>query len=433
MRVIVDKYYNLAKNRLFSICRSITGKGIKKTLEIIKLEFPKLTIKNIPSGTKVFDWRVPPEWNIYDAYVLDKDNNKIIDFNKNNLHIVGYSHPINRFVTKKEILNHIFSLPKQPNAIPYITSYYKKYWGFCITNERKNLIIKKYKNNEKFKVVIKAKLNPRGSLVYGDLVIKGRSQQEILISTYVCHPSMANNELSGPILAMCLIKYFQKSIPKKTLRFVFLPETIGSITYINQNLKKLKKNVIGGFNLTCVGDERDYSYISSKYENSHSDKAIIETYKKLNINYKKYNFLKRGSDERQYNSPGVDLGIVTISRTKFGEYPEYHTSLDNFNVVTKKGILGSFRVLKMSIDILSKKIIPKSKFLCEPMMSKRSLYPTLSNSKLPNYNKNQTLMDFLQYADGKNSLDDISAILNINKKKIFNIHNRLKILRLISS
>ena len=191
--------------------------------------------------------------------------------------------------------------------------------------------------------MIKSSLNSNGYLNYGELVIKGQSKQEILISTYICHPSMANNELSGPIVSMSLINYFKKiKNLSKTIRFIFIPETIGSITYISKNLYDLKSNLIGGYNLSCIGDERQHSCLLSKYENSPSDKALIEAYKKLRIKYKKYSFLERGSDERQFNSPGIDLPITSIFRSKYGEYPEYHTSLDNFSLVTIKGVKDGF-------------------------------------------------------------------------------------------
>jgi aminopeptidase-like protein len=420
-----NKYYSLAKKKLFLLNRSITGDGIKKTLNIIKKEFPKLKIYKIRSGKKVFDWKIPYEWNIYKAIVFDKNNKEIINFKNNNLHIVGYSHPFNKFVNKKTLLKHLHSLPNKKNAIPYVTSYYKKYWGFCVDHYTKEKIKKNYKSNQKFKIIIKSKLKKNGNLIYGELVIPGLSKQEILISTYICHPSMANNELSGPIVSMELINHFMKiKHLRKTLRFIFIPETIGSIAYLNKNLFKLKKNLIGGYNLSCVGDERRYSCMLTKYSNTPADEALILAFKKLNLNYKKYSFLERGSDERQYNSPGIDLPVASIFRSKYGEYPEYHTSLDNFEtVVTKKGIAGSFNLTKTAIDILMKKIIPKSNLLCEPHMSKRNLYPTLSFKNRSVQTKD--IMNFLQYSDGKNDLTKIAKLININYNKALKYKNLL--------
>ena len=409
----MKKFYNLGKKELFPICRSLTGLGVRKTLKIIKKEFPDLKIKNVKSGLKVFDWTVPPEWNVINAYVIDKNGFKIIDFKKNNLHLVGYSTPIKQTLKKKDLFKNFHFLKKQPQAIPYITSYYKKRWGFCITYDEFKKFDKKYVSEDEFKVVIDSSFKKDGNLNYGELILKGKSNQEILISTYICHPSMANNELSGPIVTMGLINYFSKKKLNKTLRFIFIPETIGSISYLSMNLNYLKKNIIGGYNLSCIGDDRLHSCIFSKYKNSPSDEALIEAYKKLKINnYKVYSFLKRGSDERQYNSPGVDLRISSIFRTKYGEYPEYHTSLDNFNLVTLRGVTGGFNVAKTAIEIMLKSIYPKNKIICEPQMGKRGLYPTLSTK---NENKlTRNYMNFLQYADGYNSLKKISYLIKLD-------------------
>ena len=237
---------------------------------------------------------------------------------------------------------------------------------------------------------------------------------------------MANNELSGPIVSMGLIDYFKdKKNLQKTLKFIFIPETIGSICFISKNFEYLKKNLIGGYNLSCIGDDRMHSCMFSKAENAPSDESLIEAYKELKIKkFKIFSFLKRGSDERQFNSPGVNLNITSIFRSKYGEYPEYHTSLDNFKLVTFKGILGGFKVAKKAIEILLKKIIPKNIIICEPNMGKRGLYPTLSTTKSkPN---TQKLMDFLQYADGQTSLKKISKTINLNFKNTKRIYIKLK-------
>ena len=415
-----SKYYKIAKNTLFPINRSLTGAGVKKTLRIIQKEFPELKIKKIKSGTKVFDWNIPEEWNVSDAYILDKNNTRILDFKKNNLHLVGYSIPIKRFISKQELIKNLYFLKDQPNAIPYITSYYKKRWGFCVSYNQYKNFDKKYSSIDKFKVVINSTLNKNGNLTYGELILKGKSKKEILISTYICHPSMANNELSGPSVSMSLINHFKKKNLNKTLRFIFIPETIGSIAYLSKNINYLKENVIGGYNLSCIGDERQHSCMFSKYHNSPSDEAIIEAYRSLKIkNYKVYPFLKRGSDERQYNSPGIDLKISSIFRTKYSEYSEYHTSLDDFKLVTLKGCTGGFNVAKKSIEVLLERIYPKFKILCEPQMGKRGLYPTLSTKGAKKLSEDY--MNFLQYADGTNSLENISNLIELDLKLVKHI------------
>ena len=425
----VNKFYKLAKKKLFHLCRSITGPGTKQTLKIIKQEFSNLKIKKFKSGKKVFDWKVPPEWEIKDGYVLDLNKKKIINFKDNNLHIINYSTPINKVISREKLLKKIFSLRSQPDAIPYVTSYYKKNWGFCVSENFKKKLKKRYKEKDKFKVFINSNFKKNGNLHFGELILKGKSSKEILISTNVCHPSMANNELSGPILSMSLINYFKKKKLNKTIRFIFIPETIGSISYISENLEKLKTNLVGGYNLSCVGDERMYSCIFSKEKNSPSDFALKEAYKKLKIKYREYSFLKRGSDERQYNSPGVDLPVTSIFKSKFGTYKEYHTSLDNFDLVTKKGLQESFILTKKAIEILQNKIFPNSTILCEPFMSKRNLYREINLKNIKN--SSRILLDFLQYSNGKLSIEQIAKKIKVDYKKAMQIYKKLLSLKLL--
>ena len=421
---MIQKYYQLARNELFKLNRSLTGEGVKKTLKIIQKEVPELILKKKKSGSKVFDWKIPNEWNVKNAYILDKNKQKIVDFKKHNLHIVGYSHKVNKKLKKNELLKKLFFIKNQPEAIPYITSYYNKMWGFCVSYNQYKKILKDYKKDDKFTVLIDSELNSHGELDYGEVLIKGKSKKEILISTYICHPSMANNELSGIIVMMGLINFFKKKKLNKSLRFLLIPETIGSINYIRDNLRNLKKNVIGGYILSCIGDERNHSCMFSKYKNSPSDEAIIGAYKKLKIKkFKIHSFLKRGSDERQFNSPGVDLKISSIFRTKYQEYKEYHTSLDNFDLVTLKGCQGGFEVAKEAIKILQKNLYPENNLLCEPHMSKRKMYASLSRNTIDRIS--QKYMDFLQYADGTNSIQNISKLINISYGEALKINNKL--------
>ena len=411
------KLYNLTKNELFPLCRSITGKGIYKSFIFIKKHFPKLKIFSIRSGEKVFDWRVPDEWNINKAFILDKNGKKIIDFKNNNLHVVNYSKPVNKFINKKNLLKKLYSYKSQPNAIPYVTSYYKKDWGFCCTYKQQKELDKKYKNEDLFKVLINSNLNKKGKLKFAEYFIKGKSKQEILISTYLCHPSMANNELSGPLVSMFLIDYFSSKVNNKSLRFIFIPETIGSLVFIHKNRMKLK-NIIGAFNLTCIGDDKMHSCMLSKYKNSLSDRALLTAYKKLNIKYKVFPFSKRGSDERQFNSPFVDLKMTSIFRSKYNEYKQYHSSEDDFNFISFKGISGGYKIAKEAIKILDQFVIPKSTKIGEPFLSKYNLYDYLSIKKR---NKKNEVLDFLQFSDGNNEISDIRKILKLNDNKTKNI------------
>ena len=425
------KYYNLAKGKLFKICRSITGNGITLSLKIIKKQFSEFKIKKIKCGTKVFDWKIPPEWNVYNAYVLDDKQKKIIDFKKNNLHLVNFSIPVKKKIKKQDLLKKIYTLKKQPQAIPYVTSYYKKNWGFCVSHNYKKKVLDKYNNNSLFDVKIETEFNFRGNLRYGEYFIKGKKNKEILISTYLCHPSMANNELSGPIVVMSLIDYFKNKKLNYGIRFVIIPETIGAISYISKNLNKLQNNVFCGFNITCVGDSRNYTFIKSKYENSPSDYSIEKILKSKKLKYIKQSFLNRGSDERQYNSVGVNLGITTFSRSKFHEFPEYHTSLDNFDFVSLKALNQSFNIMKESIELIQSKIYPRSRVLCEPFLTKRKLYPEINIKGRKFKDRTTLILDFLQYSDGNIDLKRISEKIKCKYSEVEQIYKYLLKLKLV--
>ena len=316
-----------------------------------------------------------------------------------------------------------------PKSIPYVTSYYKKTWGFCLPfNE-----VKKIKGKN-FLAYIDSRFKKKGNLTYGELYLKGKSKKEILISTYICHPSMANNEVSGIAVSTFLAKYFLKKKLYYSIRFIFIPETIGSISYIEKNIKKLKKNVIAAYNLSCVGDNKKYSFINTRFENTLSDRAAELTFKEMKIKYKKYDFLERGSDERQFNSPNINIPMAVFTRSKFGTFKEYHTSEDNLNFISHKGLLGSYNLVKNTLNKIQKQIIPFSLISCEPMMSKRNLYPTLSqiSFKKKNEKRIQNLMNFVAYCDGKNELEYISRKIRLSYRECLQIFKKLKKLKIVS-
>lgn len=410
-------------SRLFPICRSITGSGFRESLKIVDeaLGGGVLNFYSIKSGTKVFDWVIPPEWNINDAYIITPSGEKICDFKKHNLHIVNYSQAVNKEVDLEELQKHLYSIEELPNAIPYVTSYYKRRWGFCIAHDER----KKLKEG-KYKVFVDAKHDENGVLNWADFVIKSTqdNKDEILISTYLCHPSMANNEVSGPVVAVFLAKWLMSLKERKyNYRFVFAPETIGSITYISQNLEHLKKHIKAGFTLSCLGDDNAYSLIHSPKANTLSDKVAMHTLKNKE-NFKEFSFLYRGSDERQYNSALVDLGVVGICRSRYADYKEYHTSLDDLNFISQAGLEGGLKAMQEIVLNLEINEIYQNTCFCEPNLGKRGLYHDI-NTPITNA-KIATACDFLAYCDAKNDVLDIAEILGIKAYELKNLIVKLK-------
>lgn len=388
-------------NRLFPICRSITGTGVRDTLNILKEYYPEMSLYEVPSGTQVFDWTVPKEWNITDAYIEDSTGKHIIDFKNNNLHVMGYSIPVDATVPLDELKQYIYTEPSQPDVIPYVTSYYKERFGFCMSENQKSSL-----KEDTYHMVIKSSFT-EGSLTYGEIIIPGKTDKEIFLSTYICHPSMANNECSGPALAIYLANWI-KSLPQRryTYRVIFIPETIGSITYLSRNYQYMKDHIIAGFNLSCVGDNLDYSIIESRYADTLADRALKNILHYHCKKYSTYSYLQRGSDERQYNAPGIDLPVVAFCRSKYGTYPEYHTSADNMDYVSPEGFQGSYDVMTQVISALEYNFHYQINVLCEPQLGKRGLYPTIS--KKGSYDAVYGLTNFIAYADGKNDLISIS-------------------------
>lgn len=397
--------YELARN-IFPIYRSITGDGVRTTLKYLKKIIPDMQIHEVASGTRVYDWTVPKEWNISEAYIENNRREKIIDFKKNNLHVVGYSCPIDKWVSKEELKQYIYTQPDQPDVIPYITSYYSLRSGFCMSKDMWNDL-----PDGSYHMYIDSKFTD-GSMTYGEIIIPGVTSEEICFSTNICHPGLGSNEVSGPCVLTYLAKWLSEEPNRRyTYRFLFIPETIGSITYISQHLEEMKKNIKAGFVVTCVGDDLEYSYVESRKGGTLADRALQQVLKYYAPMYKKYSFLKRGSDERQYCAPGVDLPFVVFCRSKYHEYKEYHTSADNLSFISSAGMGNALEVLKRVVMTLEYNQYYRTTVLCEPQLGKRGLYPTISQ-KGTYKNNVRVIQNLLAYADGMSDLIEISNSIN---------------------
>ena len=409
--------YDLAV-RLFPICRSITGNGFRQSLDIIREQVPEMKVFEVPSGTQVFDWTVPKEWNIRGGWIRRLSGETVIDFRDSNLHVLGYSVPVHQKVSREELMEHVYTQPEQPDWIPYVTSYYKERWGFCMSERQKQQM-----TDDAYEVMIDSTLAD-GSLTYGELIVPGETDDEVFFSTYLCHPSMANNELSGPCLMAALIRYVS-SLPRRryTYRFIIVPETIGSITYLSRNLQAMQQHVKAGFVLSCVGDDRTYSMVSTKYEDTLADRVLENVLRFHEPDFIRYSFMKRASDERQYGSAGVGLPVCAFCRSKYHEYPEYHTSADDLSLISPEGLQGSYDVMVKVINALEHNRFYRMTCPCEPQLGKRGLYPTISQKGT--YEAFRAMQHFTAYADGRNDLIGISNLIGTPVDQLIPIVGKL--------
>ena len=386
-------------SELYPICRSITGKGVEKTLRIIRKHVP-IKIRRIPTGKKVFDWTVPQEWNIQDAYIRNSKGEKIVDIRKSNLHVVNYAAPIHQKMTLAELKRHIHTIPEHPDWIPYVTSYYEKKWGFCMAHRQfKGLV------NDTYEVKIDSRLSD-GHLTYGELYIKGQSEEEVLFSTYLCHPSLCNDNLSGVVLSTFLAKILGGKALKHSYRFLFVPETIGSIAWLSLNEEKLG-NIKHGLVVTCVGDPGKMTYKRSRRRDAEIDRIVSQVLKESGKPHETIDFFPYGSDERQYCSPGFNLPVGSLMRTPYGRFPEYHTSADDLRFVSPEYLADSLMNYLKVVDVIEQNITyanisPK----CEPQLGKRGLYSPKGGDKRPPVTG---ILWVLNMSDGTKSLLDIAA------------------------
>jgi aminopeptidase-like protein len=403
---------------LFPICRSLTGDGVRTTLAYLKDLLPSLELHEVPSGTRALDWTVPDEWNIRDAYIADLDSHRVIDFRESNIHVVGYSEPVDQVMDRDELEPHLHSLEDQPDAIPYVTSYYKRTWGFCLTQRQRDAL-----GSGPFRVRIDSTLAP-GSLTYADAVIPGESDDEVLLSTYMCHPSMANNELSGPVVTAALGRWLT-SLPRRryTYRVVFAPETIGAIVYLSRHLDHLRERVRAGWVVTCIGDDRAYSYVPSRLGGTLADRVSRRALDDSVPGWVEYSFLQRGSDERQWCSPGADLPVCSVMRSKYGTFPEYHTSLDDLDVVTPTGLQGGLDILKRCIELTESNQRWRAVNVGEPQLGPRGLYPTTSykGSALDV----RAMMNVLAYCDGDHDVIMLGERVGLDTPTVVSLLERL--------
>jgi len=391
--------YDLIKE-LYPVCRSITGNGVRYTLERIAQRIP-LTVHEVPSGTPVFDWAVPREWNIEDAYIVTPTGEKIAEFKANNLHVLNYSVPVHKKVMLDELRKHLFSLPAHPDWIPYRTSYYKENWGFCITHNQLESL-----PDGEYEVFIDSTLEP-GHLTYGELFIPGKTDEEVLLSCHVCHPSLCNDNLSGIALTTQLADYLRGRRSRYSYRFLFIPGTIGSITWLALNEARAS-NIRHGFVVTCVGDGGPFTYKKSRRGTAEIDRAVLHVLRHSRQGFREVDFYPYGYDERQYCSPGFDLAVGSLSRSSHGQYPEYHTSADNLELVKPEYLAESLQTFTDVIDVLENNrtylnLNPK----CEPQLGKRGLYSNVgatAGSKL----KEMALLWVLNLSDGQHDLLQIA-------------------------
>lgn len=392
--------------RLYPLCRSITGNGVRDTLKIVKEHIP-LELHEIPTGTPVFDWTVPKEWNIRDAYVKDRNGVRVIDFKKHNLHVVGYSIPVHRTMPLAELKTHLYSLPEQPDWIPYRTSYYNESWGFCITHKQLLSL-----RDGDYEVCIDTTLEP-GSLTYGECFIPGETEDEVLFFSHTCHPSLCNDNLAGIALATYLARHLQGVKSRYSYRFLFAPATIGSITWLSINAAQLQR-VKHGLVMAVLGDAGKMTYKKSRRGDAEIDRAVLHVLQHKQQDFGVLEFSPYGYDERQFCSPGINLPMGRLTRSPNGGYPEYHTSADDLGLMDPAALQDSFATYLAVINVLecNRRYVNLSP-MCEPQLGKRGLYSKTGGHKDIGA-RTLALLWVLNLSDGEHSLLAIAERANLS-------------------
>jgi aminopeptidase-like protein len=386
---------------LYPICRSITGEGLRQTLRLVQQRIP-LQMVEVPSGTPVFDWTVPKEWNIHDAYIKDSSGRRVVDFQKCNLHVLNYSTPVRAKMSLSSLRPHLFAMPNHPDWIPYRTSYYKEDWGFCLSQRQLDAL-----SEGEYEVHIDSSM-ANGSLTYGECFLPGRSTEEILFSCHACHPSLANDNLSGLTVATVLAKRIRerKSDHHYSYRFLFLPGTIGAITWLARNRENTSR-IRHGLVLTGIGDTGSFHYKKSRHGDAEIDRAMAHILSHLTKNAEILEFSPYGYDERQYCSPGFNLAVGCLMRSVWGTFPEYHTSADNLHFIKPQSLAESLRVCAAVVEVLENNQCYRNlNPFCEPQLGKRGLYRTTGGESVGN--EIIARLWVLSLSDGKHSLLDIA-------------------------
>ena len=386
--------------RLYPICRSITGEGVRQTLNILREHIP-LSVQEVPTDTPVFDWTVPKEWNIRDAYIKNSKGERVLDFRRCNLHVVSYSTAVKKIVSLNELKAHVFTIPDHPQWIPYRTSYYKDYWGFCLSHDHLLSL-----SEDEYEVCIDTSLE-NGFLSYGEYFLKGQTADEILISAHVCHPSLANDNLSGVALATYMARYLTQLSLRYSYRFLFIPGTIGSITWLSLNESQTSR-IKHGLVLACVGDPGNVSYKNSRQGNTEIDRAVHQVLKDSEDPSEVFDFSPYGYDERQFCSPAFNLPVGCFRRTPHGKFPEYHTSADNLDFVKPQYLADSFSKCLAVLQLLEENrrylnLNPK----CEPQLGRRGLYGAIGG-QTDGRVAELAMLWALNLSDGHHTLLDIA-------------------------
>lgn len=409
--------------KLYPFCRSITGNGVRKTLSVVSQKIP-LEIHEVPSGTKAFDWEVPPEWNINDGWVKNLKGEKVIDFKTSNLHVLNYSIPVSKNVDLKELKEHVYTLPEHPDWVPYRTSYHNRTWGFCMAHKEYEEL-----GEGVYEVMIDTSLKP-GSLTYGEFFIKGELEEEILISTHVCHPSLCNDNLSGIVVTAELAATLSKIRTKYSYRFLFIPGTIGSIVWLSRNEDKIEK-IKHGLVLNLLGDNSEFYYKKSRIADAEIDFVMQESIKSRKLENNIIDFYPYGYDERQFCSPGFNLPVGRLSRKPHGEFPEYHTSADNLDFIKGERLAESLEFILTVVEKLEQSIFylnlnPKG----EPQLGKRDLFKKIGG-EYQTKDLQMALLWVLNLSDGRHSLDYISHQSKLDLEIIQDAAKQLEKVRLI--